>query len=192
MTTPSPDAPKAEWRRWARSLPRPRPGEAEAIADRIAGWWDPGRRSPGRRVVAYDALVDEIDGGPILARLVGEYGLEVALTRTPPDGDQLTLHPVGGPLERHRHGYEQPTADSPRLDPAEVAAVLCPGLAFDRRGIRLGRGGGYYDRLLAALAPEVVVIGVVSSGRLVDRLPAEPHDRPMDVVVTPDGVVEVG
>ncbi len=60
--------------------------------------------------------------------------------------------------------------------------MLVLGLAFDRRGYRLGHGRGYFDRFLAGLA--VPSIGLAHPFQLVDRLPAEPHDVPMTVVVT--------
>lgn len=75
-----------------------------------------------------------------------------------------------------------------RLGPGAVAnadAVLVPALAVDRRGVRLGRGAGHYDRSLGAVdAPR---IAVVREEEFVDRLPAEPHDVLMTAVLTPSG-----
>lgn len=63
--------------------------------------------------------------------------------------------------------------------------ILVPGLAFDAGGVRLGFGGGYYDRLLALpMAAGAYVVGLAYDFQLVPRLPAEPWDRPMDAVVT--------
>lgn len=67
---------------------------------------------------------------------------------------------------------------------ADVAAVVVPGMAFDRTGHRLGRGAGVYDRFLATLPPTALRVGLVPSNRLVDRLPVDPHDVPMHVVAT--------
>jgi 5,10-methenyltetrahydrofolate synthetase len=67
---------------------------------------------------------------------------------------------------------------------SEVAAVVVPGMAFDRAGHRLGRGAGVYDRFLAALPASALRIGLVPSNRLVERLPTDPHDVPMHVVAT--------
>jgi 5-formyltetrahydrofolate cyclo-ligase len=65
-----------------------------------------------------------------------------------------------------------------------VDVVLAPGLAVDRRGVRLGRGAGYYDRALAAVRAPVAVL--LYDAELVEEdLPAEPHDRPVTAVVTP-------
>jgi 5-formyltetrahydrofolate cyclo-ligase len=82
-----------------------------------------------------------------------------------------------------------PTSDGPLVDGVRVA--ICPGLAFDRRGFRLGYGGGYYDRWLAA-HPGVIAIGACHEDALLDEVPADPHDHPMALVVTPGEVVRPG
>lgn len=73
-----------------------------------------------------------------------------------------------------------PADPRPRFDVA-----LVPALAVDRSGIRLGQGGGFYDRFLAAADPRPEVVAVVHDEDLVGRLPAEPHDQPVDAAVTP-------
>ena len=65
--------------------------------------------------------------------------------------------------------------------------MIVPGLAFTRRGDRLGQGGGWYDRVLAGVRDDCVTIGVAFAPQLVDELPVEPHDRPVDLVVTEHG-----
>jgi 5-formyltetrahydrofolate cyclo-ligase len=69
-----------------------------------------------------------------------------------------------------------------------VDLVITPGLAFDRRGHRLGYGGGHYDRYFARLQRSALRVGVGFSIQLVDELPTEPSDRPVDLVVTDAGV----
>lgn len=89
-------------------------------------------------------------------------------------------------LDCGRYGIGEPRADSPLADEQLVAAastVWCiPGMAFDRLGNRLGRGGGFYDRLLQNRRG--TRIGVTFSSRLVDTMPVEEHDIIMDAVVT--------
>ena len=87
-----------------------------------------------------------------------------------------------------RFGLLEPAG--PRLGPGALAAadvVVVPALAVDRRGARLGRGRGYYDRALAHARPGAVLVAVVFDDELVDALPAEPHDRRVSAVVTPSG-----
>jgi 5-formyltetrahydrofolate cyclo-ligase len=74
-----------------------------------------------------------------------------------------------------------------------VDVVLAPAMAADRRGNRLGRGAGYYDRALTRVDSTVPVVVLLHDGELVDTLPAEPHDRPVTAAVTPTlGWVELG
>lgn len=143
----------------------------------------------GRRVVVYMALPGEID----LSELVEQHpmaGERFAVTRTPPKGRVLSLHPITAPMERHRFGYLQPVGGSPEVRDESVGAVLVPGLAFDRQGSRLGHGQGYYDRLLARLPSDVLRLGVTGDV-IVERLPAEPHDIPMTHLVTSTAVHSV-
>ncbi|MFC9875420.1 5-formyltetrahydrofolate cyclo-ligase [Nocardia salmonicida] len=91
-------------------------------------------------------------------------------------------------LRKARYGLLEPATET--LPPAVVAdatTILVPALAVDRRGVRLGRGAGYYDRTLGAARADVRLIAVVRDNELVDLLPEEPHDRRMGWVLTPGG-----
>lgn len=92
----------------------------------------------------------------------------------------------GSPGARSGRGMREPTG--PRLGPTAIAdaeLVIVPAVAVDRRGIRLGRGGGSYDRALARVGAGALVVAPLHDGELVDVVPAEPHDRPVDAVITP-------
>lgn len=83
-------------------------------------------------------------------------------------------------------GLSEPTGT--RLGLAAVhraGLILVPALAVDRRGVRLGRGGGYYDRTLAMVAPSTALVAVVRDEELVDALPAEAHDVRMTAALCP-------
>lgn len=77
----------------------------------------------------------------------------------------------------------------PRLGMAAIGSaslVVVPALAVDRRGFRLGRGGGSYDRALAVAAPDALVVALLHDGELLDDdLPVQPHDRRVSAVITP-------
>ncbi|MEV6359391.1 5-formyltetrahydrofolate cyclo-ligase [Nocardia asteroides] len=91
-------------------------------------------------------------------------------------------------LRKARFGLLEPT--TPTLPPetvATAATILVPALAVDRRGVRLGRGAGYYDRTLGAAGDGTRLIAVVRDNELVDHLPEEPHDRRMGWALTPGG-----
>lgn len=95
--------------------------------------------------------------------------------------------PAGGALARARRGLREPTG--PRLGVDAVRAadlVLVPALAVDRHGVRMGRGGGSYDRVLARLGdPGPLTVALLHDGEFVDEVPAEPHDRAVHAVITP-------
>lgn len=87
-------------------------------------------------------------------------------------------------------GIPEPPDDAPRVSIDEVDAFVVPGLLFDRRGTRLGRGLGHYDRLLSAARSDSLRLGFTIASRLVDELPADAWDVPMHRIVTEQGVVE--
>lgn len=117
-----------------------------------------------------------------------ELGADVLLPVIPSEGRILDWAHYTGELEHGRYGLYQPPG--PRLGATAIAAaeaVVVPALAVDRFGIRLGRGGGYYDRALVHARPDAVLVTVVFDDERVGELPREPHDRPVTAVVTPSG-----
>jgi len=99
----------------------------------------------------------------------------------------MTLHAVGdlGDLRPGRYGIREPDADAcPVVGVAAVDAALVPGLAWDRAGHRLGRGGGYYDRLLGHPAWRAFRCGLFFAAQEVPPLPADEWDSPLDAVLT--------
>jgi 5-formyltetrahydrofolate cyclo-ligase len=92
-----------------------------------------------------------------------------------------------GELIRGRWGLlEPPGPVLPESALAEASLVIVPALAVDRRGVRLGRGRGFYDRSLAGRDPRARLIAMVRDAEFVDELPAEAHDVPMTHVITPE------
>lgn len=113
----------------------------------------------------------------------------VALPRVA--GDELVFHWITGREELllGSFGILEPPADA---SPAgnEFDLILVPGLAFDLRGGRLGRGRGYYDRFLAGATG--LRVGVCFEDQIVADVPLEPHDLRMDFVVTPSSICRCG
>ena len=169
-----------------------------------------------RTVAAYVSVGRE-PGTRELLEALRARGTAVLLPVLLTDGD-LDWAEYGGPdaLRRAGRGLLEPAG--PRLGPAAVRAaeaVLLPGLAVDGRGLRLGRGGGSYDRVLARLAGEgapaaggpaggirsggvpaggvpagggPALVVLLYDGEVLDHVPAEPHDRPVTAAVTPSAV----
>jgi 5-formyltetrahydrofolate cyclo-ligase len=145
-----------------------------------------------RKVAAYVPVRGE-PGSIELLDAMRARGIEVLLPVALPTGS-LDWARYGGLLVPAGYGLLEPAGR--RLGPgalAEVDLVLAPALAVDRRGVRLGRGMGYYDRALVGLDAMTVVVLLYDCELVDGHLPAEPHDRPVDAVVTPLlGWVEVG
>ena len=142
-------------------------------------------------VAAYVAVGTEPGTGPLLDRLVA-LGKRVILPVVLPDFD-LDWASYDGPdsLERRR-GLLEPVGR--RLGTEAVATadvVLTPGLAVDRHGARLGKGGGCYDRALGRVPVGTFVCTLLYDEELVDELPAAAHDRPVAAVVTPGGITRL-
>lgn len=93
-----------------------------------------------------------------------------------------------------RHGVREPGPGSAVVPAESIDLVLVPGLAFDARGGRLGRGAGFYDRFLARLteqSPEVVVCGVCFTEQMVASVPMEPRDVRVRMLLTDEGLRSV-
>jgi 5-formyltetrahydrofolate cyclo-ligase len=165
-----------------------------ALAERALGLPE---LAHARTVAAYVAVGSE-PGTLALLDALRARGVRVLLPVLLPDNDLDWGAYEGEPaLARVRHGGGRMELLEPageRLGPEAVTtadAVLLPGLAVDARGMRLGRGGGSYDRVLARLErsgadPTLVVL--LYDTEVVERVPEEPHDRPVHAAVTPSGV----
>jgi len=139
----------------------------------------------GAVVGGYHAHFDEADPALLLARLV-ELGCAIAFPRVVAKDAPLEFHhvPDGAVLAPGSFGIPEPLAHWPRAVPG---VLLVPLLAFDAAGHRLGYGGGFYDRTLAAL--KVPAIGIAYAGQEVSSLPAEPHDMALSLILTEHGLL---
>ncbi|HEX4303276.1 MAG TPA: 5-formyltetrahydrofolate cyclo-ligase [Rhizomicrobium sp.] len=136
-------------------------------------------------VAAYVAMGDEADP-LLLLKALAARGCSFAFPRVVANGAPLVFHhgqPDREPV-RSAFGVSEPAPDWPLAQPA---IFLVPLLAFDATGTRLGYGGGFYDRTLAAL-PGARAIGVAYAGQGMPSLPRAAHDHPLDAVVTENGV----
>lgn len=74
------------------------------------------------------------------------------------------------------------------VEPEAIDLIVVPGVAFDRRGGRLGHGRGYYDRLLERVRPDTALVALAFACQLFAEVPLEPHDVTMDVVITEEAI----
>ena len=163
--------------------------DAEAIAEHLLDTPEVRRAAT---VAIYISLSNEPGTGPLVEQL-HELGRRLILPVLLPDND-LDWAVYQGPqaLAPASRGLLEPVG--PRLGPEAVATadvVLCPGLAVDRQGYRLGRGGGSYDRALSRVPVGTFVCTLLYDGELLEQVPAERHDLPVTAVVTPSGVTRL-
>lgn len=130
-------------------------------------------------VLVYASLPDEVDTAAFLGRWAGRKRLLLPLVQ----GDVLVLKEYLP--ERVHPGYRsimEPDADLPDIDPAEVDLAVIPGVAFDAEGYRLGRGKGFYDRLLPSL--QCRTVGVCYRCQKVPRVPRDQWDISVSEVIS--------
>ncbi|MFE3444306.1 5-formyltetrahydrofolate cyclo-ligase [Nocardia sp. NPDC059180] len=156
--------------------------EASALAATV------GQIDTSEWVCAYVPVRGE-PGSPAMLEALRAAGARVLLPVTGPPGPLDWAEYTGaGSLRPARYGLLEPSG--PALGVTAVGragVILVPALAVDLRGVRLGRGAGYYDRTLAAADPAARLVAVVRDDELVKRLPEEPHDLRMGWALTPRG-----
>ena len=149
---------------FARFLALP---QVERAGTLFAFWGIPGREPETARLI----------------RALAGRGKRVGLPRMLPGrGMEVRLYRPDRPMVQAAFGIWEPGEDCPLLDREEIDLALVPALCYDRRGYRLGFGGGYYDRWLAGFAG--VRVGLCRAAVLQDRVPTEPHDSRVDLLLT--------
>lgn len=139
------------------------------------------------RVALYHALPGEVQTAAFIERWYLRKQLFLPLV----EGDNLRLLRYTGPesLRKGAFGIWEPKPDGEEAEEDEIELIIVPGVAFDAQCHRLGRGRGFYDRLLSSLqAPKV---GICFDFQLVPFVPVEPFDRQMDYVVAERGIYSI-
>ena len=161
-----------------RAARRQGPGaDAQALAAQCLAFVE-GLTGP-MRVTCYASYGTEPDTAPLMAALA-DRGFEVLVPRVVGDDLEWALH--GGATAVSSIGIEEPVGDSVPLMP--LRAMLIPALATGVDGARLGKGGGYYDRVLSGLS-DVPIVAIVGDPDVVDRIPTQAHDMRVHAIVTP-------
>lgn len=146
------------------------------------------------RLIAFYASFDnEVDTWKLIEESLRE-GKRVAIPflRSPSEGLLLSeVRDLTRELTEGSFGILEPKAEFIRPIPLEqVELLIVPGVAFDRRGYRLGFGKGYYDRLLKAMLPQAVSVGLAYSFQVLDRVPTEKGDEPVARLITEAGAMD--
>ena len=137
------------------------------------------------RIMMYHSLPDELYTHDFLKKWSGRK--KFYLPRV--NGVDLDILPYEeSRLELGSFHIEEPTGNDV-TDPSEIELVVVPAVAYDRRGKRLGRGKGFYDRFLSHT--KATKVGIGYEFQLVDEVPSEPHDVSMDIIVTQNTTIIV-
>lgn len=163
-----------------RRLMRENPADSAAIHPALEQWLAANQER--QTIAVFSALPGEVD----LTTLIEAHpGRRWVWPRV--DGDDLHFHHVENPGEQLRpgaFGVREPSPELPVIPMSGIDAFFCPGLAFDARGGRLGRGRGFYDRMLSRARPDALKIGVCFPWQIVADTFPEAHDVIMDEVLS--------
>lgn len=143
-------------------------------------------------ILLFAPLLDELDVWPLLELGIAQ-GKTICLPSIQPASDAYGCRVVRDPsrdLVIGRFGIREPSLDRPLLLGNRLDLTLVPGVGFDLHGCRLGRGKGFYDRLL--LGVEGVKCGAVFDQCVVDEVPVEPHDIRVNCILTPTRWIDCG
>jgi len=159
-------------------------------ANAIAGRIFPVPIPAGAVVSGYSPMKSELNPVPLMRKL-SDVGAQLALPVVQGRGRPLVMRAwtFGAPLASGVWGIREPTADAPEVFPD---IMLVPLAAFDRSGHRIGYGAGYYDMTIMRIRAmkHVTAIGLAFAAQEADRIPAEPHDAPLDLVLTERKIID--
>lgn len=151
-----------------------------AICEAVRQWLE--ARPELRTVALFAALPGEVDLLPLLNWMPDRCWVFPRVC-----GDDLSFHQVREPAREFMltppFGLREPIPELPQVPLSTIDVFLCPGLAFDQGGARLGRGGGFYDRALSKARLSALKVGVCHPFQRVEEVFAEPHDVPMNLVI---------
>ncbi|MDO4789471.1 MAG: 5-formyltetrahydrofolate cyclo-ligase [Porphyromonas sp.] len=143
---------------------------------------------PKASIALFFSMSGEIETGDLIPTLTTK-GFKVSLPRV--EGENIHFYPVGKPggdfFDISEYGIREPLGTETDRVCSQIDVVIVPGLAFDHKGARLGRGKGFYDRFLNA-HPDKVKIGYAFDCQILPEIPTEEHDIKMDYVISASGL----
>jgi 5-formyltetrahydrofolate cyclo-ligase len=146
-----------------------------------------------RSVAIYRAMGNEVDTGTIIEHSLG-HNQKVFVPKLDWEKPGVFVQILSN--EEQRRGLPGTVASAGAAELSRAASdnllVIVPGVLFDYRGNRLGRGGGWYDRALRSLGACGVYVGLAFEFQLVDRVPAQPWDERVHYVITESRVIDCG
>lgn len=135
-----------------------------------------------KNVLVYVSHKNEIDTAELIKSFIAKKNIVVPKTHL--KFNVLSLHQIDSVLDlvKGRYNLLEPHPNTTIVKPADIDLAIIPGIAFDKKGYRIGYGKGYYDRLSRHL--ECPKISLAYSFQIVDNVPAQAHDIPVDIIIT--------
>ncbi|MCD6109245.1 5-formyltetrahydrofolate cyclo-ligase [bacterium] len=142
-----------------------------------------------KKVFIYISMKDEVDTRALIKNYLGKKIIIVPKSHT--KFNKLTLHEIKSfdDTEKGSYSIMEPKSHTRIITPEEVDLVIIPGIVFDKNGHRIGYGKGYYDRLTKHLTCHK--IGLAYKVQIVNNIPAQKHDVPVDTLVTEETVYRI-
>lgn len=159
---------------------------AAALLDARTEW----RRSSS--ILFFAPMADELDLWPLIQTVL-DQGKQVSLPAYDSADGRYVCRRISDPkrdMTSGLHGIREPSPKCPLIAGKSLDMVLVPGVAFDLHGNRLGRGNGYYDRILSEVSG--ITCGAVFDQRVVAEVPVEPHDIRVNCILTPTRWIDCG
>jgi 5-formyltetrahydrofolate cyclo-ligase len=143
-------------------------------------------------IMAYMPIQNEIRTDLLIERSIAS-GKTILLPRIK-DAETMEAVPIqslGSDLIKGYMGIMEPDPSIPAANPQTIDLVILPGIAFDRKGYRIGFGGGYYDRFITRLRNDCILLAPAYDFQVLEHIPAEAFDQPVDMVVTEKEIIHI-
>lgn len=152
-----------------------------------------------KTVMAYMSFGSEFDTSRFVEQVLRD-GKNLTLPRVDKINHALVIHQIDhvSDVEAGIFGIREPRADAPLIDLSEIDFMLIPGLAFDRTGMRMGYGAGFYDQLLVRIAavknaqtPASTMVSAVFATQMVEAVPCTEHDQRIHFIITENEQIKI-
>lgn len=145
-----------------------------------------------RFIMAYIDARNEVQTEGIIRQAWAE-GKHVAVPVCVPQTHTLLVSEIMSFEELHDGFYDikEPMEEYMRpVSPGQLDLIIVPAVVYDKKGYRIGYGGGYYDRFLSSLDKHIATIGIAFDVQIIDKVPVQPFDIPVDMVITESGIIK--
>ncbi len=139
-----------------------------------------------KTILLYYPVQNEVDVLPLVKRYKHEKTILFPVSHR----RGMTVHPYAGNAMMHRGKFGIPEPTTPAYE-GTIDLMIVPAVAFDKKGRRLGRGGGYYDRFIKKIKNHTFTLGVAYDFQMIDEVPSARHDQRVQGVVTPNQTILV-